>query len=290
MARAGISGIVVASTLCLGLFAARASAQDLSACGQNMYIEANAECELVEPVQCEAMCTPVTIEAACAAELTAECSGQCNVELQASCTVDCGATCEAKCKVDPGKFDCSASCQADCSADCDARCSGGKGGAHCAASCKASCSGSCNARCDVDLPSVDSKAKCDASCSGSCKAKANADCQIMCQADFDAKCDFDVEGGCKAECRKNPDGGLFCDGQIVKSESIDQCADAIRNLLNGSIDGYAEGSARCMDGKCTSSGEAGASCSALAGRQGPAGAASALMVFGLAYLLRRRRS
>jgi hypothetical protein len=76
----------------------------------------------------------------------------------------------------------------------------------------------------------------------------------------------------------------------VKSDSIDECADAIRDLLNGSIDGYAEGSARCMDGKCTSSGEAGASCSALAGSQGPAGAASALMVFGLAYLLRRRRS
>lgn len=280
---------VVASTLGLGLFAAQASAQDLSACGQNMYIKADADCELVAPVQCEAMCTPVTIEAACAAELTAKCDGQCKVEADVSCTADCSASCETKCKVDPGKFDCSASCQASCAGDCDARCAGGKGGAHCAASCKASCSGTCNAKCDVDLPSVDCKAKCQASCSGSCKAKANADCQIMCQADFDAKCDFDVEGGCKGECRKNPKGGLFCDGQIVKSASIDECADAIKGLLNASIDGYAEGSALCDGGTCSTNGEAGASCSAVSGQSSASGALSALLVFGLTTVLRRRR-
>jgi hypothetical protein len=111
----------------------------------------------------------------------------------------------------------------------------------------------------------------------------------MCQADFDAKCDFDVEGGCKGECRKNPKGGLFCDGQIVKSASIDECADAIRDLLNGNIEGYAEGSAMCSGGECTSSGEAGANCSAMSGAQGASGAASALSMLGLAYVLRRRR-
>jgi hypothetical protein len=289
MQRAQTGLQVVASALCLGLFAAHASAQDLSACGQNMYIKADANCELVKPVECEAMCTPVTIEAACAAELTAKCDGQCKAEAEVSCTGSCDASCETKCQVDPGKFDCSASCQASCAGDCDARCAGGKGGAHCAASCKASCSGTCNAKCDVKLPEADCKAKCQASCSGSCKAKANADCQISCQADFDAKCDFDVEGGCKAECKKNPEGGLFCDGQIVKSASIDECADAIKGLLNGSIEGYAEGSAMCADGTCTSGGEAGASCSALSGKDAASGAFSALLVLGLASVLRRQR-
>jgi hypothetical protein len=111
----------------------------------------------------------------------------------------------------------------------------------------------------------------------------------MCQTNFDAMCTFDVEGGCKAECRKNPEGGLFCDGQIVKSASIDECADAIKGLLNGSIEGYAEGSAMCSGGDCTAGGDAGASCSALSGKDSASGALSALLVFGLAYAARRRQ-
>lgn len=279
----------MAISLVLGLCAADTQAQDLSACGENMWVKAEATCEVVPPAECEVMCTPVSIEAVCAAELTAKCEGQCNVQAEVSCTADCSASCEADCTVDPGKFDCTAECQGSCEADCDARCSGGKGGAHCAASCRANCSGSCNAKCDVAPPSADCKAKCQASCSGSCEAEANADCQINCQADFDAKCDFDVEGGCKAECRKNPNGGLFCDGQFVKSSNIDQCANAIRDLLNGEVDLSATGSAVCKDGDCTAEGESSASCSLAPGAGNPAGLASAALTFGLVALLRRRR-
>jgi hypothetical protein len=284
MVRLGVAG-----SLCSWLFAAHSEAQDLSACGQNMFVKAEATCELVPPATCETMCTPVSIEAVCAAELTAKCDGQCKLEAEVSCTGSCGASCEAECTVDPGKFDCSAECQGTCAADCDARCAGGKGGAHCAASCKANCSGSCNAKCDVAPPSADCKAKCQASCSGSCKAKANADCQVSCQADFDAKCTFDVEGGCKAECRKNPDGGLFCDGQIVKSDSIDECADAIKGLLNGKVDLTAAGSAVCENGMCDTEGEASASCSLAPGASAAGGLLSAAFSVGLVALLRRRR-
>jgi hypothetical protein len=285
--RSGVWG--VAAALGLGLCGASAHAQDLSACGENMWVKAEASCELVPPAECEVMCTPASIEAVCAAELTAKCDGQCNLQAEARCTADCSGSCMADCMVDPGKFDCTVECQGSCEADCDARCAGGKGGSHCAASCRANCSGSCNAKCDVRAPQVDCQAKCQASCSGSCEAKANADCQIDCQADFDAKCDFEVEGGCKAECRKNPDGGLFCDGQIVKSSNIEECADAIRSLLDGEVDLSASGSAVCENGECTAEGKSSAMCSMAPGAGNAAGLASAMLSVGLVALLRRRR-
>lgn len=280
--------LTVATSLSLGIFGTHAAAQDLSACG-NMYISAEAECEYVPQAQCTAMCTPVTVEAACAAELSVDCDGECNLEAQASCSASCSGECMADCMVDPGKLDCSANCQATCGADCEASCRA-EDGAHCEASCKASCSGSCNAKCDVVPPSASCEAKCQASCSGSCEAEANFDCQVDCQADGYASCQARLEGGCEVECMENPDGGLFCDGQFVKSDSVDQCVAAIEAVLDIQVEGYAEGESGCDDaGVCTAEGKAGVSCSAL-----PAGGASSGLwvgVFGLGAALawRRRR-
>lgn len=278
--------IAVATTLGLGLFAANAGAQDLSACGENMYIRAEATCEFEPPATCTAKCTPLTVEAACAADLSVSCEGQCNASLDVQCQASCSGSCQAECKVDPGKFDCVASCRGSCEADCDANCKARPGDAHCAASCRASCTGSCDASCDVRLPEADCKAKCDASCSGSCKADANFDCQVDCQAQGYVDCSAKVEGGCKAECMTNPEGGLFCDGQFVKSSNIDQCIDALQGLLDIEVEGYASG--MCSNGTCSS--EAGASCSALNAKDSGISALAGLLLFGTVSAFRRRRN
>jgi MYXO-CTERM domain-containing protein len=163
---------------------------------------------------CTAMCEPVSVQAACAADLRVDCDGMCNAEIEANCDVDCQAGCEGRCDVDPGNFSCAADCQADCSADCSGSCAADSDSARCEASCKATCSGSCDVECSGTPPSADCKASCEASCSGSCQGKANIDCQIDCQADGFAECEAMLEGGCEAQCEK-PEGAIFCDGQFV---------------------------------------------------------------------------
>jgi MYXO-CTERM domain-containing protein len=276
--------LTLASSFGLGTFTtAEAEAQDLSACG-NMYVSAEAECTYVPEQECKAQCTPVHLEAACAADLSVDCSGECKLEAQASCTASCSGECMADCMVEPGKLDCSANCQASCGADCKASCKS-KGGTHCEASCEANCAGSCNAKCDVVPPSATCEAKCQASCSGSCQADANFDCQVDCQADGYIDCQAELKGGCELECTENPDGGLFCDSQFVKSDNVDQCLAALEAVLNVEVVSYSEGS--CGNGTCK--GEAGVSCSALPMRESSSGLLFGAFGLGAALALRRRR-
>jgi MYXO-CTERM domain-containing protein len=277
------------SVAALALIVSSAHAEDsLAACG-DIHVEAQAECTVVPPTAaCETMCTPLTVEAACAAELTAQCEGKCNAELSAQCQAECGGTCMAQCEVDPGKFDCRAQCVADCGGECEAHCAAGEGGAHCRASCEGSCSASCDADCDIEVPEVDCAARCEASCHGSCEAQANFDCQVDCQADFYADCEVRTSGGCKTDC-ETMKGALFCDGQYVDhDDNLEECIAALEATLDIKVETYAEGSSDCANGMCTAEGEAGVKCSAAPYAPASAGG---LAVFGLlgAVLLRRRR-
>jgi hypothetical protein len=243
------------------LLAGEAHAQSLKSCG-DINVQANAECEVVPPsASCEAQCTPLNVQAACAAKLTAECEGECNATAELDCHASCEADCTGQCNVDPGKFECNASCQASCEGDCSGHCAASGNRAECEASCKANCTGSCNASCDIERPKVDCMAECKASCDGSCHAKANAECQIDCQADLYAKCKVDVEGGCKVDCMSQQ-GALFCSGQYVDhGNNLQECVDALRAQLNARVTWQAEGDSSCGNGSCMAEGSASASCS-----------------------------
>lgn len=276
---------------CLALLSAPAFAADgppLSSCG-DVYVKGGAQCTVRPPsAECTAQCTPLNVEASCAADLRASCTGGCNVNIDASCTASCSGSCEADCKVDPGAFDCSAKCQASCSGSCDATCAAKPNDAHCKASCKATCAGSCNVDCKVAPPSADCKAKCDASCKGSCHAKANANCEIDCQAKGYVDCDARVTGGCKAACTTDK-GALFCDGQFVDTNNLDQCVAALEGLLKIDVQGYAQGNAGCDGGTCTATAEAGANCSVRPFAKSSGAGLFGLSLLGLATVLRRRR-
>jgi hypothetical protein len=275
--------------LALLLASHAAQAQGLESCG-DIHVEAEAMCEVVPPgAQCTARCTPITVEAACAAQLQVECDGMCSASAEVDCTGECQAGCTGSCEVDPGKFDCRAECRADCSASCSGKCSADNNSADCEGACMATCDANCDASCDIELPEADCEGKCEASCNGSCEAEAEVDCQIDCQSDSFAECMIDVQGGCEAKC-ETQEGALFCDGNYVDhGDNLAECVGAIEAVINAEVDGYAEGESSCEGGSCMASGKAGVSCSALPGtRSGNAAAVLALMALGL-VLARRRK-
>ena len=268
------------ATLILASWSQPAKAQSgLEACG-NIHVEAQASCEVIPPsVDCESMCTPVKVRAACSGRLAVACDAGCNELPSVDCSAECVADCSGECKVDPGKFDCAAACRADCSGRCDAGCAGSEDGASCMASCEGSCSASCDSHCDVDLPKANCDASCKASCEGSCQVETNLDCQIDCQARGRVDCEAELTGGCKVDCKRE-DGALFCDGQYVDhGDNLQQCLDALQNLdVQVQAEGHAE-----------ASGSVNSNCSTT--RPGARSDGLGLGLGGamLAFLLRRRR-
>lgn len=259
-----------------------ANAASLRACG-DVHVEAEAECELVAE-GCDVQCSPLSVEASCAASLAVECGGSCNLDAEVSCTGDCRASCEAECRVDPGAFDCAAGCQLDCGANCEARCDASD--SECRASCQASCDAECDASCEVVPPDADCVTSCEACCGGSCTAAVNLDCQIDCQAEGFAECSVDVEGGCKADC-SDAGGALFCDGDYIDhGGNLNECIDALKGILDGEISGSA--SAQCSGGECSFESEGALSCAVDPNPQTPIGLALGVFV-GLALFGRRRR-
>jgi hypothetical protein len=257
----------------------------LDSCG-NIDVSANAQCELVTSGGCQAMCEPVTLQAACAGRLYAECEGQCDADISAECSGSCQADCTGECEVDPPSFDCRASCEADCEGECSGRCDSSD--SECAASCRGTCSASCDGHCEATPGEANCEAKCEASCDGSCEAEANIDCQVECQAGGFVDCEAELKGGCEVDCQK-PEGALFCDGQYVDhGNNLEECIAALEAAYNIDVEGYAEG--MCSNGSC--SGEAGVSCSIEPGAERNAWTTGWLAfssVFVVAAARRRRR-
>jgi hypothetical protein len=282
-----LSGAAAAALHCRPT-AARAGS--LEACG-DIHIEAGAECELIPPsASCEVNCTPISVQAACAAELTASCSGECNASATVECTGSCEADCTGECEANPGSFECRGSCEATCQGDCSASCEAANDQAECEASCQATCTGSCDAECEGTPPSATCDAKCEASCEGSCDAEANLDCQIDCQADGYVECTAEVTGGCEAAC-ETEDGALFCDGQYVDyGNNLENCIDALNAYLKVKVE--ASGSAGCDGGTCQAEGKASATCNSVpmdTRADGAFFALGALGVVGAVGASRRRR-
>ncbi|MFP6684135.1 MAG: hypothetical protein VB934_05450 [Polyangiaceae bacterium] len=276
---------IFTSGLCLVaglLLSVPASAGNIGACG-DINVEASANCEVLIEGGCTAKCEPINFSAAC----YVDCSGSgCDIDIEVGCDIECEGECGVSCDLDPGKFDCQASCELDCEAGCSGQCTSSNDKTTCEGSCKATCSGECSASCDVVLPSADCTAKCDASCKGSCKAEANIDCQIDCQAG----CAAELTGGCELECSK-PEGALFCDGQYIDhGGNLDACVNALRDLLDIEVSGYA--SASCDNGECSAEAGGSVSCATV---PGPAGGdlvawlAMVAMGGGLSLARRRRR-
>lgn len=249
----------IAATGAALLLPTRAQA-GIGACG-DIHVEASAQCEVVPPgATCEGMCTPVSVRAACAAQLAADCYAECDELPSIECNTRCSASCQAECTdLEPGRFDCKAACEADCGGSCEASCEGDEDGAACMARCEGSCSASCDASCDVELPEADCEASCEASCDGSCEASANLDCQARCQVQGEAECEAEIEGGCEFECQSQ-EGALFCDGEYVDhGDNLQSCIDALRASLDIEVEAHSSGEAGCADdGGCMARGEASA--------------------------------
>jgi hypothetical protein len=281
---------LLSAALCPILLSAPASA-GIADCG-NIDVQADAKCTATTGVNCEATCTPVSFEAACAGKLETSCSGQCNATATAACTGSCETDCQAECKLDPPSFDCSANCKLDAQASCQGQCSAAANKGECEASCKATFSGQCDAKCQGTPGTADCSAKCQARCNGSCSAEVNAKCQIDCQSTGYASCKTEMSGGCRGHC-STADGALFCDGNYVDDGGhFASCVAAIRALLpTVTITTSSSGSSSCTGNSCQAEGEANAKATCAVAQVGaPAtGGLGILLALGAIVGLRRRR-
>jgi hypothetical protein len=265
---------------------------DLSDCG-DISLEANAECTVIPPsATCQAMCTPISVRAACSAQLAADCEAGCDKLPSVDCSGRCVAECTGDCTVDPGKFDCEGACRVDCNGQCAAKCKADSDSAGCMAQCEGACGVSCRGSCDVAPPSASCDAKCEAGCEGSCKVDTNIDCQLECQTKGYAKCEADIQGSCKARCKAD-EGALFCDGQFVDNgDNLQMCIDALKAAFNAKVTVRAEseGESGCDGGTCGARGAAKVSsnCSSTPGSPANIWALFALVSAMLAYMFRVR--
>jgi MYXO-CTERM domain-containing protein len=252
----------------------------IDACG-GIYLEAGAECEVIPPsAACTTQCTPLSVQATCAADLQAQCSTECTGSASLECSGSCETNCQAECEVNPGSFDCATYCTADCAGGCDAQCSDSQ----CVATCEANCSATCDTECNVVPASADCTASCEGSCSGSCTAESTLSCQSACTSSLYVDCTTDVQGGCVTAC-DSTDGALFCDGHYVDVEGdLAACVSALKDLLNIEVSGYADAS--CEGNTCKA--EAGVGCSIGAGQRGAVSFAG-LFLLGMVLAFGRRR-
>jgi hypothetical protein len=217
-------------------------------------------CELDVTGGCKARCTP----------LNYTCSGECNASIDVGCTTTCEADCKTKCEVDPPSFSCTENCQVTCEGDCTTVCKGNADMATCISQCKGSCEGDCSLHCQETPGSASCTTKCQASCQGECHAQANLDCEVQCQGG----CSADLEGGCKVAC-DDPQGALFCDGQYVTVDNLDDCS------------AFVEVDVACSGNKCTATCTA---CSTAQAANSPLDfAAVGAMALGCGLIVTRRR-
>lgn len=284
-----VSGLGCTTGAFFGVAAGQAQAQaSLEDCG-NIYVEAEATCEVTAPsVSCDVQCEPIHLQAACAGEAYVDCRGGCDVEVDVQVVASCEAQCDIDCKADPGEFNCQAYCQGSCSGDCSASCASSGDKTRCEASCRATCTGDCDAECKIRPPTVDCSGNCKAACTGSAHARASVDCQVDCQSEFYLECEADLSGGCKADCMSEQ-GALFCDGNYVDTgNNLEMCIDALKSRLDVQVEGYADG--ECVGNTCTGEVGGSGSCSALpGGAPRSAGGLGLSLLAGLGLVFARRR-
>jgi hypothetical protein len=278
MIRNTLSLLIGAGSLAAAcLFSLDANAGALDACG-DIFVEAGANCEVLTEGGCKVECEAPAFTAVCATEGSLSCAGECNVEADVGCTGTCQASCETECNIEPATFDCRGTCEGNCSADCSAQCDASANRSECEGSCRSTCSAECEGSCTLEPGEADCAAQCMGSCSGECRADVNMNCQIGCQGDLYAECKVDFQDTCEVQC-ENPSGAIFCEGQFIETSNIDNCVDALRDLLNASVEFEAE-----------ASGSASFTCATTdaSGREG-----AALLGFGLlclAGIVRRREA
>lgn len=230
-----------AALAAVSLFAPQVHAGGLDACG-DIFVDAEANCEVLVEGGCQAACEPVAFNASCAVEGGLGCQGSCDINADLECTSSCQGSCEAQCNVNPAAFDCRASCEGNCASECSARCQGSDNSGECVASCESTCSLECDGSCTLSPGEADCVAQCNGCCSGECRASVNMDCQISCQSTLYVDCKAKLQGGCELQCSK-PEGALFCDGQFIQVSSVKSCIDALRDLLDIDVQFQAQGSA-----------------------------------------------
>lgn len=222
-------------------------------CG-NVAFSHGADCEMRTGSLCRSSCTPVQVQATCAAELVAQCEQQCEVEGALDCSTDCHKYCDVNCTLGPVDFDCEGYCQKGCATSCRENCEGEISGeeavGQCQTSCRTSCSSECSDHCSSVVPEDRCDTQCEATCEGQCDARANMACQVLCQAEGFSACEVATQQRCDESCDE-PEGALFCNGQFIEhGDNLEHCVSALREELGIRVVALAETGSDCSGDSC----------------------------------------
>lgn len=202
-----------------------AQADALESCG-GVFVWGDAECQFVKERECEQRCEVVAVEQTCAAELYTACESRCTAESTSTCTEECEPVCTTECTATESNSEPRNSkglCRSDCARHCDEKCEGAEHQGRCRSACAHTCNKKCDERCRDDDQTETCEPKCVTACSGKCTATANTECQVDCQATSFERCETTRVEECRTECTETG-GAIFCDGQFLKTTSLDACA------------------------------------------------------------------
>jgi hypothetical protein len=233
-----ISSALSASALLLGLaiLPNTAHAAALDKCG-GVFLTSASQCEF-KPIQdCMTTCSTTSVEQSCAQQTYTTCSDMCTTTDTTACTQTHSTSCSMECdsiSTQSSHDVCVSECSNNCTSDAVSK--GDFGGDH--NSCSESCGHDCNTQCDscsTTDQSTDCTTKCMSIVQSECLEEVNRDCVLDCQTNNYTSCQTDTVNTCNTTCQ-NKGGAIFCDGQFLDADNLQDCADQLATEFSFNID------------------------------------------------------
>jgi MYXO-CTERM domain-containing protein len=220
----------------LSLLPGTAHAKALDKCG-GIFLTASSACEF-KPIQdCMTTCSTTSVEQVCAQKTFTMCSSMCTVSDTTMCTQTHTDSCMKECDSISTK-----SSHEVCTSECTDGCTNDAVGKHDfdgdQDKCHKNCDHDCNSHCDscsTSDQSTDCMTKCTSIIQNECTEEVNRDCTLSCQTDNFTSCQTDTVNTCNTTCT-DKGGAIFCDGQFLSADNLQDCADQLAAEFSFNID------------------------------------------------------
>ncbi len=233
-----LSSLLTATALlgALSFVPSRAHAAALDKCG-GIFLTAASACEF-KPVQdCMTTCSTTSVEQTCAQQTYTTCSSGCTVTDTTSCTKTHSDSCAQECDsiASQSSHDvCTSECTNNCTSDAVSKGEFGADQGKCGEACGHDCDAQCDS-CSTTDQSTDCMTKCMSITTSECNEEVNRDCVLDCQTTNFESCQTTTVNTCNTSCT-DKGGAIFCDGQFVDAENLQDCADQLASEFSFNID------------------------------------------------------
>jgi MYXO-CTERM domain-containing protein len=286
-----ITSALSASALLFGLsiLPSAAHAAALDKCG-GIFLTSASQCEFKPTQDCNTTCATTSVEQSCAAQTYTTCSASCTTTDVTSCMTTHSDSCSKECDTittESSHDVCVKECSSDCTSDAVSKNDFGGDATKCGESCGHDCSTQCDS-CSTTDQMTDCTTKCMAIVQSECMEEVNRDCVLSCQTDNYDTCTTNTVNTCTTSCQ-DKGGAIFCDGQFVSADNLQDCADQLASEFSFNINVTASASATVST--ATNDTKSSNKCSfGAAPRHSNGMILGALAVLGIAVTRRRRRA